>query len=95
MNYSAFGKIFSTSVCGLGITCWETNSPTLAAATVFLVDFVVFFVPLVVLVVLVDFVVLESLLVFVDLAVLVALVVFSRNIVGPKAAGEPYDKGKR
>lgn len=26
---------------------------------------------------------------------LVALVVFSRNIVGPKAAGEPYDKGKR
>ncbi len=26
---------------------------------------------------------------------LVALMVFSRNIVGPKAAGEPYDKGKR
>lgn len=26
---------------------------------------------------------------------LVALMIFSRNIVGPKAAGEPYDKGKR
>lgn len=26
---------------------------------------------------------------------LIALVIFSRNIVGPKAAGEPYDKGKR
>ncbi len=29
------------------------------------------------------------------LATLIALVVFSRNIVGPKAAGEPYDPGKR
>ena len=26
---------------------------------------------------------------------LIALMIFSRNIVGPKAAGEPYDKGKR
>ncbi|MGL4373876.1 MAG: ABC transporter permease, partial [Turicibacter sp.] len=26
---------------------------------------------------------------------LIALVIFSRNIVGPKAAGEPYDPGKR
>lgn len=26
---------------------------------------------------------------------IIALVIFSRNIVGPKAAGEPYDKGKR
>lgn len=26
---------------------------------------------------------------------ILALVIFSRNIVGPKAAGEPYDKGKR
>ncbi len=26
---------------------------------------------------------------------IIALVLFSRNIVGPKAAGQPYDKGKR
>lgn len=26
---------------------------------------------------------------------IIALMIFSRNIVGPKAAGEPYDKGKR
>lgn len=26
---------------------------------------------------------------------IIALMLFSRNIVGPKAAGEPYDKGKR
>ncbi len=29
------------------------------------------------------------------LATIIALVIFSKNIVGPKAAGEPYDKGKR
>jgi len=29
------------------------------------------------------------------LMTLVALILFSRNITGPKAAGEPYDKGKR
>ncbi len=28
-------------------------------------------------------------------ATIIALVIFSKNIVGPKAAGEPYDKGKR
>ncbi len=29
------------------------------------------------------------------IATIIALVIFSKNIVGPKAAGEPYDKGKR
>ncbi len=28
-------------------------------------------------------------------ATIIALVIFSKNIVGPKAAGEPYDKSKR
>ncbi len=29
------------------------------------------------------------------IATIIALVIFSKNIVGPKAAGEPYDKSKR
>ena len=32
VTYQIFGRIFSTSVCGLGITCVATSSPSLDAA---------------------------------------------------------------
>ena len=31
VGYAIWGRIFSTSVWGLGMTCWATTSPTFSA----------------------------------------------------------------